>query len=78
MLLLEKAPSKQGYNYVYSRDKYKDRLDRFEEQCQFLGYLSDIMKAGYREPEERTGEFEYRMTSFLSLHDSGVTTGVIS
>ena len=30
------------------------------------------MKSGYKEPEERTGEFEYRMSSFLSL--DGVDT----
>ena len=34
-------------------------------------WQSQIMKNGYKEPEERTGEFEYRMTSFLSLDGVG-------
>ena len=51
----------------YVREKYKKKLQTFEEQCELITYLSKIMKRKYLEQEDRPIDFNHKLESFVSL-----------
>ncbi|EDO38691.1 predicted protein [Nematostella vectensis] len=51
----------------YVRKKYKQKLQKFEEQCELIKYLGQEMTSLYREPEERPIDFDHKLTNFLAL-----------
>lgn len=51
------------------RKKYKQKLMRFEEECELIGYLGKEMTARYREPEELPIDFDHKLSVFLALKD---------
>lgn len=53
----------------YIRKKYKQKLMRFEEECELIGYLGKEMTNRYREPEELPIDFDHKLTTFLALKD---------
>lgn len=53
----------------YVRKKYKQKLMRFEEECELIGYLGKEMTARYREPDELPIDFDHKLSVFLALKD---------
>ncbi|CAH3032700.1 unnamed protein product, partial [Porites lobata] len=58
----------------YVRKKYKQKLMRFEEECELIGYLGKEMTSRYREPEDLRIDFEHKLSTFLALKDIEPTT----
>lgn len=58
----------------YVRKKYKQKLMRFEEECELIGYLGKEMTNRYREPEELPIDFDHKLSTFLALKDIEPTT----
>ena len=51
----------------YSRQKYKNKLTKFEEHCQLTTYLGGNMDEQYRLAQDRPIDFDFKMGQFLSL-----------
>lgn len=66
------AYNTKGSKYV--REKYRYKLQHFEEQCQLIANLGQIMKKGYQEPNERPMGFEMQMNTFLALNRTPCTS----
>ncbi|KAL9969395.1 hypothetical protein ACROYT_G021608 [Oculina patagonica] len=58
----------------YVRKKYKQKLMRFEEECELIGYLGKEMTNRYREPEDLPIDFDHKLSTFLALKDIEPTT----
>lgn len=51
----------------FVRQKYKKELVKFEEKCKFIEYLSQHMKGGYKDPQQRPLQFNTQMKYFMDL-----------
>jgi adenylate/nucleoside-diphosphate kinase len=51
----------------YTRQKYKNKLTKFEEHCQLTTYLGGNMDEQYKLPQDRPIDFDFKMGQFLSL-----------
>lgn len=56
-------------NNEYIRKKYRDKLRKFEDNCELITYLSERMSAQYKEPKERPIDFDHKMQNFLSMKE---------
>ncbi|EDV21496.1 uncharacterized protein TRIADDRAFT_30390 [Trichoplax adhaerens] len=56
-------------NNEYIRKKYRDKLRKFEENCELITYLSEKMTVHYKEPTERPIDFDHKMQNFLSMKE---------
>ncbi|XP_077977825.1 adenylate kinase 9-like isoform X2 [Glandiceps talaboti] len=60
-----KAHNPKSSEYV--RKKYKQKLMRYEEQCELIKYLGENMTLRYKEPQERPIDFDHKMDTFFGL-----------
>lgn len=51
----------------FIRQNYKKELNNFEDKCKLIEYLSQNMRSGYKEPQERPIHFDEQMKSFTDL-----------
>lgn len=72
LCLLISAYNPKSSEYV--RKKYKQKLMRFEEECELIGYLGKEMTNRYREPEDLPIDFDHKLSTFLALKDIEPTT----
>ncbi|XP_014663121.1 PREDICTED: adenylate kinase 9-like [Priapulus caudatus] len=56
-------------NSDYVKQKYRHLLQKYEDQCNLIGYLGQHMTIQYQCPREREIEFDYKMENFLMLKD---------
>ena len=52
---------------LYVRNKYKKKLEEFQQSCELIKYLGSNMTKRYRDPSERPIDFDHKMGRFLSL-----------
>uniref|UniRef100_A0A4W3JBZ5 Cilia- and flagella-associated protein 206 n=1 Tax=Callorhinchus milii TaxID=7868 RepID=A0A4W3JBZ5_CALMI len=60
----------KAYNpksFEFLRNKYKKKLEQYEENCELIAYLGSKMTQKYREPKDRPIDFDYKLQKFLSL-----------
>lgn len=62
---------------AHNREEYKKKLALFEEDCALVPYLSSTMRGGYKPPNERPIDFEFKLNRFLSLKVSPEASGVL-
>jgi len=62
----------------FKKKKYKQKLEKFDEKCQLIHYLSNNMTVSYREPKHRPIDFDHKMSSFLQLKDTQPSLSLIS
>ena len=51
----------------FVRKKYKEKLDKFETQCNLIGYLGEHMRPRRPSPEELPSDFEEKLHTLFSL-----------
>ncbi len=52
---------------TYTQDKFRKKLQTFEQKCDLISYLVMAMDTEYKDPKKQTIQFKNNMTSFLAL-----------
>lgn len=53
----------------FIRKKYKKKLMNFEDTCELIQYLGNVMTKRYKEPKDRPIDFDFKMDKFMALKE---------